>query len=445
MNKRTGLVLTILTTILAACTVQVAPAFTETPTALPLTTTPTTQPSGTARPTAVPTVTSTPLSPDAQALKDIVFSDCIPVEEGLPEGVEIPWNLLISGYVLDLEKGTKEEVPYFTEQIPGVGWKYSNEYFVSPDGEWLVYRDTDHENLYIEETKTLLLNDGTDRIELDKGHWFRIERWMDNQTLLVLYPKNKNTAGYPTVYLNPFTGEEHIFLLEDMPNYLDILFGGVVFVTHYLNSGELVPDPTMKRLIYPEWSSDTDIYITNTLWDIENEKPLARLKFSSWTVNDPLWAQDGSDVVLFSFAQYQEEWKHEWFLVTADGDVRQITYFGEVWQDNYCYIDNASRSWDGRYLVFEYSCGDLEERIVKYLLLDLSTETLEGFCVSVQNPSLGFTGPAWSPDSKYLAISSGQTFTVGDIVVVDLENQAAYLIGQDMIGIGWIEKPEGEK
>jgi WD40-like Beta Propeller Repeat len=439
MNKRTGLALIILITILAACTAQATPMPTEPSTA-------TTQSSATAEPTAVPTVTPTPLSPDAQALKDIVFSDCIPVEEGLPEGFEIQWNLLVSGYVLDLEKGTKEEVPYFSEWIPDIGRRYSPfDYFVSPDGKWLIYRDTDHENLYIEETKTLLLNDETDRIELDKGHWFHIERWMDNQTLLVLYPTNKNTVGYPTVFLNPFTGEEHIFLLEDMPNYLDILFGGVVFATHYLNSGELVPDPTMKRLIYPEWSSDSDIYITNTLWNIENEKPLARLMFSSRTVNDPLWALDGSDVVLFSFAQYQEEWKHEWFLVTADGDVRQITYFGEVWQDNYCYIDNASRSWDGRYLVFEYSCGDLEDRIVKYLLLDLSTETLEGFCVSVQNPSLGFTGPAWSPDNKYLAISSGQTFTVGDVVVVDVENQAAYLIGQDMIGIGWIEKPEGEK
>ncbi len=81
MNKRTGLAFIILTTTLAACTAQAAPVPTTTPTPLP--DTPTAQPTATARPTAMPTVTPTPLSPDAQALKDIVFSDCIPVEEVL--------------------------------------------------------------------------------------------------------------------------------------------------------------------------------------------------------------------------------------------------------------------------------------------------------------------------------------------------------------------------
>ncbi len=96
MNKKTGFILIILIVVLAACTAQAAPAPTETPTALPPTAT--TQPSATAHPTAVPTVTPTPLSPDAQALKDIVFSDCIPVEEGLPEGFEIPWMFLVKKF-----------------------------------------------------------------------------------------------------------------------------------------------------------------------------------------------------------------------------------------------------------------------------------------------------------------------------------------------------------
>ncbi len=63
-------------------------------------------------------------------------------------------------------------------------------------------------------------------------------------------------SWFPTVFLNPFTGEEHVFSLEDMPNYLDNRFGGAVYATQYQNSGELVPDPTMKKLIYPEWWGD---------------------------------------------------------------------------------------------------------------------------------------------------------------------------------------------
>ena len=112
MNKKTGFALILLTAILAACTAQAETVPTETPTALPPTATAAapTQPSATARPTAVPTVTTTPLSPDAQALKDIVFSDCIPVEESLPEGMEIPWSLLArdgeSVFILNPKDGT---------------------------------------------------------------------------------------------------------------------------------------------------------------------------------------------------------------------------------------------------------------------------------------------------------------------------------------------------
>jgi hypothetical protein len=122
MNKKTGLYLLviILTVILAACTAQSVPTPpTATPTALPLT--PTALPPATARPTAVPTMTPTPLFPDAQALKDIEFTDCIPVDDALPKGMEISWNLLVMQdgdlYILNFEADTKIKVPDFNERM----------------------------------------------------------------------------------------------------------------------------------------------------------------------------------------------------------------------------------------------------------------------------------------------------------------------------------------
>jgi hypothetical protein len=195
-------------------------------------------------------VTATPLSPDAQALKDIVFSDCIPVEEGLPEEMEILWNLLVMQdgdlNILNFKAGTKVKVPDFNER------RNADYYFhVSPDGKWLAYPGISGSKLIVEPANTLMTNTDVDRIVWDREDWFYLERWVDNDTVLVLYPPLEEAVFYQTVFFNPFSGEEHIFLLEEMPDYLNTHLVGVI-LAHYPQGGELVPDPTMKRLIYPE-------------------------------------------------------------------------------------------------------------------------------------------------------------------------------------------------
>ena len=81
----------------------------------------------------------------------------------------------------------------------------------------------------------------------------------------------------------------------------------------------------MKKVVYYEMWNDK---LYNTLWDIETESPLARIKYLSWYINDPLWAQDGSDVLLLSYVLDQSgEGFVEWFLVTADGSINEVTQF----------------------------------------------------------------------------------------------------------------------
>ena len=438
MNKKTEFALIILTTILAACTAQAAPAPTE-PTALPPTATAAapTQPSATARPTALPTVTPTPLSPDAQALKDIVFSDCIPVEEGLPEGFEIPWNLLVMQdgdlYILNFAAGIKVKVPDFNER------RIVDYYFhVSPDGKWLAYPGISGSKLIVEPAGTLMTNTDVDRIVWVREDWFYMERWVDNDTVLFIYQPPEDSWFFPTVLFNPFTREEQVFLLEEMPNYLEQHYGGAVIPTHYAFGGELVPDPTMRKLIYPERG---DGRFFNTLWDVENERPLARLQFLLGYINDPLWSQDGNDVLLISPNQDNGV---DWFLMTANGATRQVTQLGEVFQDQYYEIFTPSRSWDGRFLVFRLTYNE-PDKTAKYIQLDLRTSPFEGNCIFSHGETTSFDGPVWSPDSKYFVISSTDGHDMGNIFMVDVENQAAYQIGQDTRVIGWIAKSEGEK
>ena len=138
MNVKTGWKLLVVF-VLAGVQETLPP--TEIPTAIPPDT-PTVLPYATARPTTVPTVTPTPLSPDAQALKDIVFSDCIPVEESLPDGMDIPWNLLGMQdrivYILNLEDGTKTEVSYFSGTTPEGLNKFTYDFFLPMGSGWLI-------------------------------------------------------------------------------------------------------------------------------------------------------------------------------------------------------------------------------------------------------------------------------------------------------------------
>ena len=435
----------VLAGVLLACTAQAAPAPTETPTALPPTTKTTTQPSATAEPTAVPTVTPTPLSPDAQALKDIVFSDCIPVEEALPEGFEIPWDLLVmqdgAVYTYDLEDGTKVEISRLTEITPDFYYMFVSELIPSPDGKWLAYVDTSQIKLYVEPVQTLLTTGTTDRIVWDEEKRFGLKRWVDNNNLLYIYRESEESGFYKTVFLNPFTGEENEFVLEELPNYLSNHYGGALYSTHYLFEGEVIPDPTMKRLVYPEWEhNDSSVLATNTLWDIESQQPLARIRFLVDTINTPLWAQDGSNMLILGpNPEHRETYREEWFLVNANGSVRQVTQFQDIFQGALYGVARSSRSQDGRFLVFEFYYKD-PEWVHKYLVSDLKSNILEGFCA----PSLAQSsnrGPKWSPDSKYFIISSNYMDGKVDNIVVDVEHQTIYPVAQDMEVVGWIEKP----
>jgi hypothetical protein len=443
MNKKTELAFIILTIILAACTAQTAPALTEL-TSLPPT--PTTLPSATARPTAVPTVTPTPLSPDAQALKDIVFSDCIPVEEGLPEGFEIPWNLLVmqdgAVYIYDPENGIKVEIPHFSEKTSEDDYKFLNGFYISPDGNWLTYPDLSDTKLFVESMGTLLTNGDTKYIIWDKGDWFHIVRWMDNNTILAIYQPLEEGGFYQTVLFNPFTGEESVFLLEELPNYLDIYFGGVLYITHYLNGGELVPSPTGNRLIYPEWS-DSEVFVTNTLWDVKNSRSLARLPFMGGIINDPLWAEDGSNVLLIGpNPEFKEAYNEEWFLINSNGIVRQVTQFQDIFQNSLYGISEPSRSRDGRLMAFQLYFEE-PEKTSRHIVLDLQSNIVEGYCI---NPSpdwnSNFRSAVWSPDSKYWFIFYTHRSSRDEgVFLVDVEGKAAYQIAQDLDVIGWIVKP----
>ena len=81
-------------------------------------------------------------------------------------------------------------------------------YYVSPDGKWLAYPEMFWTRFFVEPANALLTNEDADRIVFDKGHDIGLKSWVNNETMLATYPKLEENSFYPTVVLNPFTGEE---------------------------------------------------------------------------------------------------------------------------------------------------------------------------------------------------------------------------------------------
>ncbi|MGP8337814.1 MAG: hypothetical protein ACT6FC_06240 [Methanosarcinaceae archaeon] len=432
-----------LVSLIAACGIQsVSNEAASIKTPIFISSSPTTLYLTTPTPTIPATVTAIALSSNTQDLKNIVFSSCIRKELTIPEYMQIPWNLLIvqNGFVniLNPEDGTMIEIPYFNEKTSDGHNKFTHNIYISPDGKWLAYTDASREKLFVEPVGTLSINGEEKRIILEYEHRIFLRKWIDIDTVLVMYPPLEEGAFYPTVFLDPFTMEEHIFLLDELPNHLIMKYGGAVILTHYIN-GEVVPDPTMKYLIYPEQREDSKSY--NILWDIENEKPLAYLRFLDNSVQNPLWAQDSSDVLVKGpNPELRQTYREEWYLISDNGAVRQVTQFQDIFLDGYYSISRSSRSWDGQFVVFVLYYEE-PEKITKYILLDLKANGIEGYCIPLSGSSSPLYEPVWSPDNKYLIISSNDDDGRIDNILVDVENRKAYSIAQDANVIGWIAKP----
>jgi len=365
----------------------------------------------------------------------------------LPEGFEVPWNLLMGGQIIDLEKGVTIETFLSHENIPED--TDLNPYYihVSPDGKWVAYQDTSHKKLYVEPIPTLLTkNEAVDRIVIEKDVRFHLERWVDNETVFYIYRDSMDTYVFPTVFHNVFSGKEYEFLLQDLPDYMSHHWGGAVIATHYLD-GEVIPDPTMRMIVYPEMSNDPDVFATNTLWDVKNKQPLARLENLLYDFIGPLWSHDGSDLLILGPNPERRRYIHEeWFLLNTNGNIRQLTYFQDIFLDDSYSISNASRSTDDRYLVFQLSeSTSRDESVKKTIVLDLNTKYLDGFCIESPVQVNSFRGSEWSPDSKFFTLSNVDRFNEGKIIIVDVENEVAYVVDQDTKVLGWIAKPEGEK
>jgi hypothetical protein len=222
-----------------------------------------------------------------------------------------------------------------------------------------------------------------------------------------------------------------------MPNSLTQQYG--MLGSYLLDQGNLIPDPTLTRIVYPLASDAEGFHMA--LSDTENKKELARIEYTlSQLSRGPFWSQDGSDFLITGLT---EEETIEWFQVSRDGTVHQLTHFGEFLQD--AEFNLPSRSWDGRYLAFHLIFNARKDS--KYIFLDLKSQPLAGFCLNLGGEDSGsLHSPVWSPDNRYVAVTNGEySGNSSDVILLDVEKQQAFHIDHDddaqIYAEGWIVKP----
>jgi hypothetical protein len=376
-------------------------------------------------------------TPEYSKLEGIVSSSCLEISPEPPGGNQIPWILLIHQRVnlYAITPNTGER----TEQLlpnPGNGGPYANDFAVSPDGKWLAYDlySKDDVSLVVEQSISLLTNSSEARIVQRWSQPTGLEGWLNNENVMLVKNHSLENFGSTLIY-NPFSGEQHEFVLQDLPNYLSYQLG--MSGSYLMDNGNLIPDPTLKRVVYPAWPND-DLQLV--LWDVENQRELASLRYRlSQLTRDPFWSQDGTDFLIAA----TKEQSVEWYRVTQNGVIHKLTDFGEFLGD--AEFNLPSRSWDGRYLAFQLLYNSRKES--KYLILDLKSQSLEGFCIDLGGEDSGsLHSPVWSPDNKYVAITNGAySKNITDVILIDVENREAFLIAHDeyapIYAIGWIVKP----
>lgn len=270
--------------------------------------------------------------------------------------------------------------------------------------------------------------------------------WLDNER--VVFPVfNENQmmdsrvysrkAPMSTIVLNTITGEQQV-LLADYPNFAFFEGFSTQLPLHFGNNN-VVYHPSLKLVVYPQESDDGD-YIA--LWDRESEQTVAKvLSRRFYFQPSPIWLPNGNAFVVAAFPD--KDRSREWFMVSRDGDVLQLTHFGDLYSQ-YNFGDVASLSPDGRYLAFGFYIDDQVPVLIELVVLNLQNLEVVNTCVR-----LDYSTIVWSPDSQYLTVQYWEHNIAqfhSSFVVLDFKQRWAVNMstGHDWPAIprGWLDSGE---
>lgn len=345
-----------------------------------------------------------------------------------------PVNSLQNPYLLNPLDKSRDELPYSEERS-------IDNMVVSPDGQWVAYLSSP--KVQKSHGVLLVVSDLHGNIVYEKNvganRIFRIDTWLNNQTILLeRYQYNPDVGiidtPLPVSILNPFTGEyddlESNF--PDMPPFFEPAFPWDVF-----GGSGTGYDPTLTLVAYakkaPEGSGEFIV-----LWDLQTNQVIAAIRAAPGFGNGPIWAPDGSRFI--SDALPSEFSTEDLYSVSRTGEVNRLTYFADLYQS----VSISEYTWSptGNKIAFWLDTETINMG-PDLAILDLENNIITILC----NQGLPYLRPVWSPDGQRLLVGlTDNTFTNGVINVstylIDLSEMTIMEIAKDTFPLGWMIAPE---
>ncbi len=310
---------------------------------------------------------------------------------------------------------------------------------VSPNGQWLAYSIFVPGDQGGDSTTKVTVVDSTGQqvAVVSRDDWVEVSRWLDNEHLLVKQdppdPYVPQITGL--TLLNPFTNEQ-----QDLaPDFRDLYNLG--FLPDWRRISETVYDPTLDLVVYPRLTNDGEDVV---LEDLIHNKILARISPVATPHAVPIWSPDGSRFVIANATIYigaEGPQDFELYSINRDGEITQLTNLNAYYARTF--ISDYRWSPDGLYIVFSLEGWRGESTISASSWAVLNTKTMEvtNYCIE---PYIHlFTGPFWSPNSKQLVVEASNPENSGKsrLVVVDIENNSAVQVADNVIPYGWMVAP----
>ena len=127
----------------------------------------------------------------------------------------------------------------------------------------------------------------------------------------------------------------------------------------------------------------------------------------------------------------------ELYEVSRDGQTKQLTQLAPT-----AYVWESSFSWspDSRYLAMFLAphLGAANEP-ARVAVLDTTTLNVIDYCLPITSSGKGpIWSPIWSPDSRQFVITDWYEQDHRHMILVDIENNIAAQIADDVEPVGWI-------
>ncbi len=318
---------------------------------------------------------------------------------------------------------------------------------VSPNGKLMAYERYGKETNTL--INTLIVEDavGVRQSSIPwKKEWDYIADWLNNENLLIgtTPESDKSTTGMSSTFIvfNPFSGESQI-LKPDFPN----IYINDSIAANWSGWRETVYNQNLDRVVYLQGGPAGDGAFHYILRDLSQQINLRSFKTIGGTSAIPRWSLDGNEFV-FSNSQtedIQAEWpSYELYSVSRNGKVTRLTDLTKYYP--WVYIEDYSWSPDGKYVAFWFSWWSDENRDwrlqgQRYLaVVDAENSEVTNYCIAGKPANNGrVRPPVWSPDGKQIAVESVSAEGKSQVVLIDLAQQSAIQIGEDMTPIGWMK------